>query len=372
MLRRGAVRCHDGDLVRSQPYERQDRTVIIGVSLHSAISGVPAALLEGAVVLLPRAGSFPRLRRVRSPAWAALLPGSILVGTFGMLQVPSMALMIVVLAAVTTPVLALIGVVSVARSRLLVIPAAAAAGGMAVLAAGPSARLGASVITALACVTVGTALQRLIPGRWLLAGVVAMSAMDVTLLAAGFGYHQTALLAAASNSFAGPRFTGARVGGTTIGYPDLFLAGLLGAALSGGTDQRRAAVLLTVLAIGLGSFLVPGLLLPAIVPIALALLIVSSGRALRRARRHRQGATTIVACQGKSPPTCRCWSASERPPERTCSTSGAAVERWSGSSPRAARGWSGSRSPSPSWRPRWPTTTEAERSTGSGVRRPCR
>lgn len=223
------------------------------------------------------------MARLRSPAWALLLPGSIIVGTFGLL-LPSMALAVLLLSAVTTPVLAVLAILFAVRARWLVLPAAMVAVGLAALATGPSAGVGMGVVTALACLTVGTALQRLTPWRWLLIGVVAMSVVDVTLLAAGFGYHQTALLGAASNSFPGPHFTGARVGATTIGYPDLFLAALFGAALAGGRDQVRAAVLLSGFAIAMDSLLSPGKLLPATVPTALALLIISWWRHRRRDR----------------------------------------------------------------------------------------
>jgi hypothetical protein len=250
----------------------------MGVSLHSALAGTPAAVLEGALVMLPRSQPFPRLARLRSPIWTLLLPGSIIVGTFGLLLVPSMALAVVFLAAVSSPLLAIAGATWVARARLVVVPAAALAAVLAVWASGAGGRLGTAVITALACLTVGTTIQRLVPGRWLVAGVVAMSVVDVALLLAGFGYHQTAVLAAASNSFPGPRFTGARVGAVTIGYPDLFLAALLGAALAGSRDQRRAALLVTGLAIAMDSLLRRGLLLPATVPIALAMIVISLWR----------------------------------------------------------------------------------------------
>src|ERR1700760_4763757 len=91
------------------------------------------------------------------------------------------------------------------------------------------------------------------PPRWLLAGVLAMSMADIVLLALGFGYHQTFVLAAAARSFHGPSFTGARVGGTTIGYPDLFLAALLGTYLAAGRAQRLGAIMLAGLVVAYDS-----------------------------------------------------------------------------------------------------------------------
>ena len=190
-------------------------------------------------------------------------------------------------AAVTTPLLALVAVLLVVRARLLMLPLAVASGVLAIWATGQGGHVGTGVITALACLTVGAALQRLIPGRWLLLGVVTMAAVDIALLLAGPGYHETAVLAAAQTNFHGPRFTGARIGGTTIGYPDLFLAALMGASVAGHRAQAWAAGLLVVLAVAYDSMLTPGLLLPATVPIALTLVVV--GVARHRRRRSRKG-----------------------------------------------------------------------------------
>ena len=271
---------------------------MVSLSLHSAVSGVPASVLEGALVLLPRARPFPRLGRLRAPAWAALLPVSIIVGTFGLLIAPGLAPPTVLAAAITTPLLAVIAVLLVVRARAFMLPLAALAGALAVWADGAGGHIGTGVITALACLTVGAGLQRLIPGRWLLVGVVAMSVVDITLLLAGPGYHETAVLAAAQTNFHGPRFTGAHLGGTTIGYPDLFLAALLGASLAGERAQMWGAALLTGLAIAYDSMLTPGLLLPATVPIALTLGLVGL---MRHRRRSRHLTTPAVATPTPTP-----------------------------------------------------------------------
>lgn len=287
---------------------------MVSFSLHSALTGVPASILEGALVLLPRAKPFPALARLRAPAWAALLPLSIIVGTFGLLIAPGLAPQTVLAAAVTTPLLAAIAVLLVVRARLLVLPLAALAGVLAVTASGPGGHIGTGVVTALACLTVGAALQRLIPGRWLLLGVVAMAVVDITLLLAGPGYHETAVLAAAQTNFHGPRFTGARIGGTTIGYPDLFLAALLGASLAGQRAQVRAAGLLVVLAVAYDSMLSPGLLLPATVPIALTLVVVGL---VQHGRGRTRRSAAVIAGSGVhcEPPTA--FSGTRAPAART-------------------------------------------------------
>jgi hypothetical protein len=277
---------------------------MVSLSLHTALSGVPASALEGALVILPRAKPFPRLERLRAPAWAALLPVSIIVGTFGLIVAPGLASPTVFAAAITTPLLAIIAVLLVVRARFLVLPLAALAGGLAVWAGGQGGHIGTGVVTALACLTVGAALQRLIPGRWLLVGVVAMSAVDIALLLSGPGYHETAVLAAAQTNFHGPRFTGARLGGTTIGYPDLFLAALLGASLAGQRAQVWAAGLLVALAVAYDSMLTPGLLLPATVPIALTLLVVGFLRRRSASRRRAPApSTALVLATSHTPST---------------------------------------------------------------------
>jgi hypothetical protein len=226
---------------------------------------------------------------------------SIIVGTFYLLLAPGLAGPTVFAAAVTTPLLAFIAVVAVVRARLAVLPVAAVASVMAIWAGGMSGHVGTGLVTALACLTVGAALSRLIPGRWLLLGVVAMSVVDIALLLSGPGYHQTALLAAAQANFHGPRFTGARLGGTTIGYPDLFMAALLGSALAGRRAQAWAAGLLTVLAVSYDSMLSPGKLLPATVPIAATLLAVIGAEYLRRRVRRARAKADLAAPVGLSP-----------------------------------------------------------------------
>jgi hypothetical protein len=282
---------------RARSSREQDRIVMVSFSLHSALSGVPASVLEGALVLLPRAKPFPRLGRLRAPAWAALLPVSIIIGTFGLLLAPGLAPSTMLAAAVTTPLLAIVAVLLVVRARALMLPLATLAGALAVWAGGLGGHVGTGVVTALACLTVGAALQRLIPGRWLLVGVVAMSVVDIALLLAGPGYHETAVLAAAQTNFHGPRFTGAHLGATTIGYPDLFLAALLGASLAGERAQARAAALLTGLAIAYDSMLTPGLLLPATVPIALTLAVIG----VVRHRRARRAVTAAAVTRAPTP-----------------------------------------------------------------------
>jgi hypothetical protein len=103
------------------------------------------------------------LPRLRSPCWAVVLPGALLVGTFGVLAVPHGATGLAVLAAL-----------------------AVLSAGAVTLHSWPS-QLASTALTALGCLTVGAALVRLTPLPWLAGGIAAMCIVDVALLATGVG-----------------------------------------------------------------------------------------------------------------------------------------------------------------------------------------
>lgn len=86
------------------------------------------AVLEGSLVALPRADALAGLSRLRSRAWAAVLPGSVIVGTVAPLWSPSLASALVRLASLATPLLAVLTAVWVAHGRraLLLLGAALA------------------------------------------------------------------------------------------------------------------------------------------------------------------------------------------------------------------------------------------------------
>jgi hypothetical protein len=247
----------------------------------SGMIGVTAlALLEGALVALPRAGALEQLGRLRSPAWAAVLPGSIVVGTFGVRALPPMALALVVLAAAATPFLSAAAVLGVVRCpRPAMLPVALTLAVLATLIRGWTGELSASMLTGLGCLTVGVGLVRLIPRRLMLIAVLSMCAVDVTLLALGAGQPAAALMTHASNQLPGPVFARATAGPITTDYLDLVLAGVLGGFVAGHTVQRRAAVLVTALATGYGMLLPVAGTLPATVPIAVTFtMLYARGR----------------------------------------------------------------------------------------------
>jgi hypothetical protein len=255
------------------------------MSLSGYAAVVALAVLEGALVALPRADALEALRRLRSPAWAALLPGSILLGTFGPLAFPSLAPALVVVAGVATPLLATVALVAVARGprqALLIIALVLTL--VAALISGWEGQLSASVLTALGCLALGAAVVRLIPPRWVLIGVVGMAVADLALLASGVGHSAGVIMAAATANVHGPVFDQAGVGHVSTDYPDLVLAAMLGGFLAGRHQQWAAAVLVSIIAAGFGMLLPIGSGLPATVPIALTFVILECPRLARRRR----------------------------------------------------------------------------------------
>jgi len=248
-----------------------------GVSFVVACSGL--GVTNGALVALPAPAALGRLERVRSPAWTLVFPGALIVGTFGVLALPATATGLAVLASLATPLLAAIAMVAVVHGRhrrLLLVPLAL---GLAATLTGQPGALAASLLTAAGCLTLGTALVRLTPARWLTFGVLGMCAVDVLLLAAGIGQPAAALLSDAGSAL--PTLHQARLGPITQDYPDLVLAAVVGGILAGRTDQRRAAVLVATLSGAYTGLLTITDVLPATVPLTLALLMIlyaSGGR----------------------------------------------------------------------------------------------
>lgn len=236
-----------------------------------AVCGV--ALLQGALVAAPRGNALDSLGRLRSPAWAAVLPGCILVGTFAPLGAHSFALGLIVLAALATPPLAAVALLAVVRGpRAALTVLGLAAGALATLVGGWSGALSDTFLTALGAITLGAALSRLIPSRWVLASVVCMCALDVALLAAGVGQPASAIFTGAADHLHVPLFDQAHVGPVMIDYPDLVLAAVLGGFLAGRRGQWRAAVLVSVLAATCMVLAPANTLWPATAPVAMTLL----------------------------------------------------------------------------------------------------
>ena len=236
---------------------------------------------------LPRANALERMVRLRSPAWAAVLPGSIVIGTFAVRALPWAAMGLVLLAGVATPLLCAVAALRVVRGpRAAMFGLAMTLLIIATVTGGATGQVSASIVTALGCSALGMALIRLIPGRFMLTSVLTMCVIDVTLLLLGAGQPAVALMSRAEAHVHRPLFDHARIGPIWIDYPDLVLAAVLGGAVAGRRAQRPAAVLVTVLAAAYGMLLPTVHLLPATVPPAVVFTVLGglAGRAARAGR----------------------------------------------------------------------------------------
>lgn len=261
---------------------------------------VALAAIQGALVALPCPTALERLRRLRSPLWTIVPPGALLVGTFGVLALPSLATGLAALAAIATPAMAAIAVAAVVHGRrrcLLVLPAAL--GAAAVLASGWPGQLAASLVVALACLTLGAALASVTPGRWLRLGVFSMAAVDVLLLGAGVGQPSAALLNDAMADGPLPAFHHAELGTMSKDYPDLVLAAVVGGIVAGQPTQVRTAIVVGILAAAYGGLFAVADMLPATVPTALVLALVEWGPVARSRPRRRR--LRCAACKRRTP-----------------------------------------------------------------------
>jgi hypothetical protein len=263
--------------------------------------GIPAvATLQGLLVALPRARALAHLSGLRSPVWAAALPGSVLVGTFAPLWRPSLASALVVVAAIVTPLLAVVAAVEVARGRRALLLASVPTLALAVmLGHGEIDQLSSSLVTTAGCLSLGVGLTRLIPPRWLLVGVVLLCIVDVLLLSIGVGEPAAALVKDATLRFLGPVFVSARIGTVMVDYPDLVLAAVVGGVVAGRPLQRRTAATLTVLAIVYGMLLAVIPTVPATVPIALTFVLLR--RWERTDSSRRSGRAPLVTHGARAP-----------------------------------------------------------------------
>jgi hypothetical protein len=247
------------------------------------------SLAQGAIVALARVPQAASLQRLRARRWAAIPPLS--VGGFVLFASAAeraSAQGLTYLALFAVPALAAIALgwlTPGARplSALLV-------GALFAVAwadrGGFGGQASALVLSALSCVTLGVLLALVTPPRWLGAGIVAMAVADGVLVISDLLQRPNNALNAAHPPAGLPRLQSAQLGSAVIGYGDLFVAGALGALLAvawGRRAQLRGAVLCAVLALAfdLLFFLVDEL--PATVPVALTLIVLTLARRRRSA-----------------------------------------------------------------------------------------
>jgi hypothetical protein len=252
------------------------------VSLDFPLSSVCLCAAQAGTVALPCTA--PRLVRVKSVAWALVPLLSIVVTVAVVRATAGAASMLTYLSLAAVPPLAALALARAVRwgrrgLALLVIPLFALSWLCRTTLAGQAA---AVVLSILAAVALAVALTQVAPLRWLKIGILLTAVGDVLMI--GVHYLQPAqeLLNFATPSFDLPAFQRVLFSGVVMGFGDFFLAALLGAVLAveGRRYQDRAALITFALALVFDLLFIAIPVLPATVPVAVALLVVE--------RRERQ------------------------------------------------------------------------------------
>jgi hypothetical protein len=155
-----------------------------------------------------------------------------------------------------------------------------------------------TLLAALSCVTLGVLLATVTPPSWLKFGIIAMATADTWLVLSDLlQAPNNSLISAAPLPGSGlPQLQSEQFGSVSLGYGDLFVAGLLGAVLARESRRQWPMALLTLILAGAFDLLFFVLNeLPATVPVALALIVGEvwrrRGRVSARAERSPTGPT---------------------------------------------------------------------------------
>lgn len=260
------------------------------MSLPFIPSDAALLCLQAGCVAAPRQA--PRLGvadRLRGPLWALVPAASIVLAIFAIRFVSDTATGLVWLALIAVPPLAAAALGWFMRGAR---PwAAAVAVALFALAwadrTSLSGEAAAAVLSALSCVTLGVLLSMVTPASWLKAGIVLMACADTWLVVSDLLQAPNATLLAAHPPGGLPRLQSELFGSVSLGYGDLFVAGVLGAVLAADPRRQRRAALFTLAIAGVFDllFLVVSEL-PATVPVALALIVEEAWRRVRVVERR--------------------------------------------------------------------------------------
>lgn len=248
--------------------------------LHNSVLLGTMALLV-AVVGAGRLGGDEFLRRFATARWALLLPVPICAVVASISVLPDAADALTWLALLAVPpgaALALGWAVRGARPALAVLAAPLLA--LAWASQGTAqGDLAALALTALSCVTLGRLLAGVTPLGWLKLGLVALAISDAILVFGNSLDDPNAVLNAAVPAPGLPRLQHAHFGPANLGYGDFFATGVLGGILAAerGPQWWAAALTFALCEAWTLLFYVTDLL-PATVPVAVALIIVEVRR----------------------------------------------------------------------------------------------
>jgi tetrahydromethanopterin S-methyltransferase subunit D len=266
------------------------------VTLDFAAHNAVLLATQAALVGLTGAGIPARLQRYATARWALVLPLSIAVVVAAIALLPDVADVLTWVALILVPpgaALALGWAMRGARPplALLAAPLLALAWTWQTSAAG---ELAGTALTALSCVTLGRLLAGAAPGPWLKAGIVAMAVIDAILVFSNGLEQPNAVLNAAVPAPGLPQLQYVSFGPASLGYGDLFVAGVLGGVL--GAEGARTwpwALVTWVLAEAFTLLFYVTDTLPMTVPVAVVVLVREALRAqphaLRRQVAHGAG-----------------------------------------------------------------------------------
>jgi hypothetical protein len=271
------------------------------MSLAFWVSDICLLAVQSALVALPRAHVPARLEplvgRLSGRGWALVPLASIVLVVLAIRTAGATADGLAWLALIAIPPLAATTLGATMRgARPALAPLAIALFGLAWWQRESLVGEGAAVLlSALSCVTLGVLLTAVAPRGWLKLGIVAMAAIDAYLVGTALLQPANDVLNAAAPPAHLPQLQRALFGDAVIGYGDLFVAGVFGAIVAAEADARDApwrwALVVLVLSLLFDLLFLVVDVLPATVPVALALL----AREWLRRREMRQKAATIAA-----------------------------------------------------------------------------
>jgi hypothetical protein len=243
---------------------------------------------QASLVALPAAGVPRWMRRFAGGWWALILPLSIAVVVGAIELIPETADALTWVALILIPPGAALALGWAMRGARW--PYAALAAPLLLLAwvdvDGLAGDAAAAVLTALSCVTLGRILAGIVPVAWLKAGIVAMAIVDAILVFGNQLQAPNAVLNAAVPTPGAPQLQYLDLHYASVGYGDVFVAGILGGVLAVERRAQWPAAALVLLCSILWDLLFFHYdTLPATVPVAAALVILESRKWTSRLRR---------------------------------------------------------------------------------------
>ena len=286
------------------------------MTLPFAVSDVCLVAAQAATVALPAAPRIPLLEKLRSGWWALVPLGSIVVVIFAIQAASQSANALTYLALVAVPPLAALALAGLARGgrpwrALAVLPLFALAWADRHGLVGEACGI---ALSALACATLGVLLAQVARLSWLKIGIVLMSIGDTILVISQQLQAPNNVLNAAAPGLGLPQFQRALFGSAVMGFGDLFIAAVFGAVLAAeGRRQGGPARLTLLIALAFDLLFFATDLLPATVPVALALIacerpwerVRRAGRAARPGPARWWPSRAPASCTGRSPSSAR-------------------------------------------------------------------